>query len=265
MDRFSPYQKFKNNWSVGAIALVMASGFFPMNHAYSDTVFVPAEKTNQDPQRGPVEEFPESRFGMPPMRVSTGVGSHFASHAVSEMDDEDRYHGEGDTVPAMESGSRSPAGLDFSSGHLVRRQHPEAQAQVQAQESAQVVYSQPSMAESTATAITRRGVQEVAVIASDLGFFPRTLFVSRDVPVRLFVTGASKNTLCIMMDSFQVRKQVRSQKIEEITFTPATPGKFRFYCPVNGMEGTLIVKELTTDSPRGSSVERSVARVSNPE
>ena len=35
----------------------------------------------------------------------------------------------------------------------------------------------------------------------------------------MFVTGSSKNTLCIMMDSFQVRKQVRSQKIEEITFT----------------------------------------------
>ncbi|MCM2323862.1 MAG: cupredoxin domain-containing protein, partial [Oligoflexia bacterium] len=59
-------------------------------------------------------------------------------------------------------------------------------------------------------------------------------------------TGASKNTLCIMMDSFQVRRQVRSQKIEEITFTPSVPGKYRFYCPVNGMEGTLIVKELAT-------------------
>lgn len=264
MDRFSPYQKFKNSWATGAIALLAVSGFFPVGHAFSDTVYAPVEKANQDPQRGPVEEFPESRFGMPPMRVATGVGTHFASHAVNEMDDEERYHGEADTVSATESGSRSPAGLDFSSGHLVRRQHPVAQ-----EESAPIVYSQPSSekmgAETTATAITRRGVQEVAVIASDLGFFPRTLFVSRDVPVRLFVTGASKNTLCIMMDSFQVRKQVRSQKIEEITFTPATPGKFRFYCPVNGMEGTLIVKELTTDSPRGSSVDRSVARVSNSE
>jgi plastocyanin domain-containing protein len=95
-------------------------------------------------------------------------------------------------------------------------------------------------------ALARSGVQEIAVIASDLGYFPRTLFVTRDLPVRLFVTGASKNTLCIMMDSFQVRKQVRSQKIEEITFTPSVPGKYRFYCPVNGMEGTMIVKEYST-------------------
>jgi len=253
MDRFSPYQKFKINWLSGALALTLVAGLFPVRHAFSDTVFVPAEQADQDPRQGPVEEFPESRFGMPPMRVATGVEKDFASRAVSDMD------------AASEEGSRSPAGLDFSSGHLVRRQHSETRAAPPKRDLAPVVYSQGSVAETTSSAIARRGVQEVALIASDLGFFPRTVFVSRDVPVRLFVTGASKNTLCIMMDSFQVRKQIRSQKIEEISFTPATPGKFRFYCPVNGMEGTLIVKELTTDAPGGAGVERSVARVSNPE
>jgi hypothetical protein len=88
----------------------------------------------------------------------------------------------------------------------------------------------------------------VALIAADLGFFPNKVFVSRDVPVRMFVTGASRSTLCIMMDSFQVRKQVHSQKIEEITFTPNQPGKYRFYCPVNGSEGNLVVKEFATAS-----------------
>ena len=64
----------------------------------------------------------------------------------------------------------------------------------------------------------------------------------------MYVTGASKNTLCLMMDSFQVKKQVRTQRIEEITFTPNVPGKYRFYCPVNGSEGTLVVRELTTSN-----------------
>lgn len=92
----------------------------------------------------------------------------------------------------------------------------------------------------------RKGVQEVALIASDLGFFPKTFFVSRDVPVRLFVTGATKGSLCLMMDSFNVRKQVRGGKIEEITFTPNQPGTYRYYCPVNGSEGVMVVKELST-------------------
>jgi hypothetical protein len=90
----------------------------------------------------------------------------------------------------------------------------------------------------------RNGVQEVAVIAGDLGFFPRTVFVTQDIPVRMYVTGASRNSLCIMMDSFNVRKQVKSQSIEELSFMPDQPGRFRFYCPVNGAEGYVVVREF---------------------
>ncbi len=99
----------------------------------------------------------------------------------------------------------------------------------------------------------RKGIQEISIIAGELGFFPKTIFVSRDVPVRLFVTGASKGSLCIMMDSFNVRKQVRANKIEEITFVPNQPGTYRYYCPVNGSEGTMVVKELTTAVPGDAS------------
>ena len=91
----------------------------------------------------------------------------------------------------------------------------------------------------------KRGVQEVALIAGDLGYFPQTVFVSRGIPVRMFITGTSKSTSCIIMDSFNVKKQIRNQRIEEVTFTPSLPGKYRFYCPMNGMEGTLVVKEFS--------------------
>ncbi len=50
-----------------------------------------------------------------------------------------------------------------------------------------------------------------------------------------------------MMDSFQVKKQIKPNKIEEITFTPANAGKYRFYCPVNGMEGTMVVREVASN------------------
>ncbi|MBI2711801.1 MAG: cupredoxin domain-containing protein [Bdellovibrio sp.] len=89
----------------------------------------------------------------------------------------------------------------------------------------------------------KAGVQEVGLIAGDLGFFPQTVFVAPEIPVRIYITGASKKPLCFMLDDFQIRRQVRAQKIEEITFTPATPGKYRFYCPVNGIQGDLLVKE----------------------
>jgi hypothetical protein len=90
----------------------------------------------------------------------------------------------------------------------------------------------------------RKGVQEVSVIANDLGFFPKTFFVSRNVPVRLYVTGATKNSTCLMMDAFNVRKQLRMNKVEEITFVPNQAGTYRFYCPVNNSDGTMVVKEI---------------------
>lgn len=91
-----------------------------------------------------------------------------------------------------------------------------------------------------------KGVQEIALIAGDLGYFPKTLFVNQSIPVRIFVTGASDHALCIMMDAFEIRKQVRKEKIEEIEFTPKSPGQYRFYCPVNGIEGTLVVREISS-------------------
>lgn len=91
----------------------------------------------------------------------------------------------------------------------------------------------------------RRGVQEVSVIANDLGFYPKTFFVSKNIPVRMYVTGATKNSTCLMMDAFNVRKQLKMNKVEEITFVPNQAGTYRFYCPVNNSDGTMVVKELS--------------------
>jgi uncharacterized cupredoxin-like copper-binding protein len=103
----------------------------------------------------------------------------------------------------------------------------------------------------SADPVTRqRGVQEVSVIANELGFFPKTIFVSRDVPVRLYVTSTTKSPTCVMMDAFNIRKQVKQNKVEEIAFVPEAPGQYRFYCPVNGSEGTLVVKEFVAQDAR---------------
>lgn len=213
-----------------------------MPGAEAGTVFAAQEPG--EPAPGPGEFYPESRFGQPPAKLDLGVSSGYAARMVEEMEAQDS---DGEAEPSRRS-ARMPAGLELGgttkptrSTHLSRALNPKDEARpVQAP----VASSEPN------SAVARKGVQEVAVIASDLGFFPRTVFVSRDVPVRMFVTGSSKNTLCIMMDSFQVRKQVRSQKIEEITFTPGVPGKYRFYCPVNGMEGSMVVKELASQAPQ---------------
>lgn len=178
--------------------------------AFADVVLAPPIPPPPLARAG--ENYPESRFGSPPGMPDLGGAS-------STVD-------------------RRPAGLEFvqSPGEV------KARPVIADQSTPRTLANTNPLPNSS----SRTGVQEVSVIAGDLGFFPKTLFVTRDIPVRLYVTGASKRPLCIMMDSFQVRKQIRTQQIEEINFVPKTPGKYRFYCPVNGMEGTLLVKELSS-------------------
>jgi hypothetical protein len=92
--------------------------------------------------------------------------------------------------------------------------------------------------------------QEVAVIANDSGFYPSTVFLTQGIPTRLYITGASAKSQCFMLDQFGVRRQVRSQKIEEVTFVPDQAGTFSFNCPMNGAKGNVIVKELELGQTR---------------
>ena len=102
--------------------------------------------------------------------------------------------------------------------------------------------------------------QEVAIIANDLGFFPSTIFVTQGVPVKLFVTGASVKSQCFMLDAFGVRRQIHSQKIEEVMFTPEQSGSFVFSCPMNGAKGTLLVKDFEVGRlPASVSVQKEEA------
>lgn len=171
---------------------------------------------------GTSPDMPESRFGTAAKRPDLGPDPLSQIQSIDE-----------------EGGTRAPASV------VVNQDAPRDRKKIERVEQRVLEQDEiPKLPEMDALISKRKGIQELSLIAGDLGYFPKTLFVTRDVPVRLFVTGSSKNALCLMLDSFQIRKQVRSNKIEEITFTPNQPGRYRFYCPVNGMEGTLIVKEL---------------------
>jgi plastocyanin domain-containing protein len=97
------------------------------------------------------------------------------------------------------------------------------------------------------------------LIATDQGFFPSTVFVTQGIPVRLFVTGASAKSQCFIMDAFGVRRQIKSQKLEEISFVPETAGTYVFTCPMNGARGAVVVKELDVGSRVPAAAEVSQA------
>lgn len=180
------------------------------------------------------ENYPRSRFGASTESPDLGVPPSYSIKKVNEMQD----LGEVGDPDKGSSASRRPAGLEFSHDTGQVRSTP-----VILDEEMPKSSSNQNPKPST---VSRTGVQEIALIAGDLGFFPKNIIVTRDIPVKIFVTGASKKALCLMMDSFQIRKQIRSQRIEEVDFIPNSSGQFRFYCPVNGMEGTLLVKDISS-------------------
>lgn len=183
---------------------------------------VSLQRMNSQITRG-VDPFPESRFGVAPHR-----------ERISKNYQENKGWQEVDPGRGLAS---VPQGDGFSSRAVQEMEYQEDRAPMRAVLAPMSDRTHPQ---------STRGVQEFSVIATDLGYFPKHIFVNPDVPVRLYVTGASKRTLCMMMDSFQIRRQVRSEQVEELEFTPSAPGKFRFYCPVNGIEGALVVREMST-------------------
>jgi len=87
------------------------------------------------------------------------------------------------------------------------------------------------------------GVQEFALIASDTGYFPQRIIVRRNIPVHLFLTSSSNKALCFVFDEFSIRKGIASQGMEEVRFLPTKAGQYKFYCPVQEIQGSIVVRD----------------------
>jgi heme/copper-type cytochrome/quinol oxidase subunit 2 len=91
--------------------------------------------------------------------------------------------------------------------------------------------------------VFKNGVQEVALVATDTGYLPSRIIVRRNIPVRLFLTSASAKHLCFVLDEFSLRRGVPAQGVEEVRFLPTAAGQYKFYCPVQEIEGALVVRD----------------------
>lgn len=91
--------------------------------------------------------------------------------------------------------------------------------------------------------VYKNGVQEFALIATDTGYLPSRLIVRNRIPVHLYITSASARTLCFVMDEFSIRKGVENQQSVEVRFLPNKTGNYKFYCPVQEIQGTVVVRD----------------------
>jgi hypothetical protein len=88
----------------------------------------------------------------------------------------------------------------------------------------------------------KAALQEESLISNEQGYFPNTIILTQGIPARIYATSASEKGQCIMLDAFEVRRQLRRGRIEEISFTPDREGSFEFHCPMNGARGKIVVR-----------------------
>ncbi|MCO5144264.1 MAG: cupredoxin domain-containing protein, partial [Oligoflexia bacterium] len=91
--------------------------------------------------------------------------------------------------------------------------------------------------------VYKHGVQELSIILTETGFLPNKIYVRKNIPVRLFLTSGSPESLCFIMDDFSIREGVGNQLIKDIRLLPNKAGTYRFYCPVREIEGSMIVRD----------------------
>lgn len=91
--------------------------------------------------------------------------------------------------------------------------------------------------------VYKHGVQEFALIANETGYHPSKIYVRRNIPVHLTLTSASSRRYCFVMDEFNIRQGFGNQEVETVRFLPTKPGQYKFYCPVDQLTGSIIVRD----------------------
>ena len=180
------------------IGLIILSSLIPLSAAQSEVVLVPP----QAPPPLNAERFPTSSF--------SSNGGSYADPAPRRS-----YRGPA-SVGESHQGHRSGGNSVYFSNTQISNHPTHADPLSRAQRSPNSKFDPGQKV------LPKRlgGIQEIALIADQLGYFPKTIFVTRNIPVRLFVTSSTQKPLCIIMDGFNVKRQISSKKVQEIQFTP---------------------------------------------
>lgn len=87
------------------------------------------------------------------------------------------------------------------------------------------------------------GMQEATILIKK-GYQPDTLVVKKGIPLRLKFDLQEKGcTDKVVLRTFKIEQKLEPFKITTIEFTPDSAGTFTFSCPMEMIEGTLVVKK----------------------
>ncbi len=90
--------------------------------------------------------------------------------------------------------------------------------------------------------------RSLSIIASRESFYPEKLAVFVGEKIHLFFTTTEVDSSCFMLDQFNIFLGARRGKIAETELYFDRPGRFKFYCPKNKLQGEFVVLEAPKKS-----------------
>lgn len=90
-------------------------------------------------------------------------------------------------------------------------------------------------------------IREISVIITDDGFFPNKISAFEGEKVRFFVTSTASEKQCFILQRHELFLGVDKGKVNEGEIMLDQPGRFKFYCPSNKMQGHLTVIKKTVE------------------
>jgi len=92
------------------------------------------------------------------------------------------------------------------------------------------------------TSVDEKNVQNIVLSEKDYDYYPRTVKVKVNQPVRISLDSSVTGCLrSFVIKEFGVSKYLRTPQ-ESVTFTPTKTGSFEFACSMRMGTGTLIVE-----------------------
>lgn len=84
-------------------------------------------------------------------------------------------------------------------------------------------------------------LREVAIIATEEGFYPKQIAVHEGEKVRFFVTSIKDEPDCFVINGHKIFMAATKGKMSEQETIFTEPGRFKFYCPSSKSTGHLTV------------------------
>ena len=84
-------------------------------------------------------------------------------------------------------------------------------------------------------------VRELAVIATEEGFYPEKFSIFAGEKVRFFLTTTSNTPSCLIIGEKELYLSATKGNVSEATIFFDKPGNYKFYCPTNKIKGRLTV------------------------